>query len=349
MKLKSFVWLTLICCCTALLSGCWNHKDINKRYLPVVMAVTEGKKEKYRIFLRIPDPMGKKLKVIEAEAQSIAKSFDIMRTKAEVDIDLMHLKLILFSENIAKKGISDIVEYAIRSRDIPPKILVATVMGELEPLMHDQRTSNVGATEYDFFSKQAGWTPSISIVPLWKVFRSINSDMEDVSIPIISKGTDTLFSFHGSAMMLKGRMVEKISSDEMLIYNLFEGRFGGYILEVMSETSVIVVKSSVSNHAEWSPVPKLTSHMKMDVVIREKSEGLSDEDIKKGLVKLISDQFNQLIKKTQTNKVDIFGLGLWFSSQMSEKQRSHWREDWFPKMEHQFTVDVNIRDRGNLK
>ncbi|SFL98962.1 germination protein, Ger(x)C family [Paenibacillus sp. 1_12] len=349
MKLKSLVRLTLLCCCATLLSGCWNHKDINKRYLPVVIAITEGQKEKYKVILRIPDPMGKKLRVIESEAQSIAKSFDKMRTKADVDIDLMHLKLILFSESIAKKGIKDIVEYAIRSRDIPPKILVASVKGDLEPLMHDQRTSNVGATEYDFFSKQAGWTPNISIVPLWKAFRSINSDLEDIAIPIISKGKDTLFDFHGSAMMRDGRMLEMVSTDEMFIYNLFEGSFGGGILEVMNAASVTVVKASISNQADWKSGPSLRSRMKLDVVIEEKSEGMSNDEIKNKLVKIVGDRYNRLLKKTQAHQVDILGLGLCFSSHMSEQQRSHWRDEWLPKLKYQFTVDINIQDTGNLQ
>ncbi|WP_028549513.1 Ger(x)C family spore germination protein [Paenibacillus sp. UNC451MF] len=347
--IRKLLVLTVMFCCVALLGGCGGgHKDINKRMLPVIVGINEGKNESYKVIIRIPQPGEKKFRVIEAEAPTISKAFDLMRTKAEVSIDLLHLKLVLFSESIAKQGIKEFTEYAFRSREIPPKILVAVAQG-LESIMSDQRPTNVGAAAFDFFSREAGWTPNISIVPLWKAFRSLNSETEDVAIPIISKGKDTLFDFHGSAMMREDRMVAAISMDETLIYNLFEGLFVGGVVEVMEHASVTVVKTTVLNHAEWKDVPRIRSDMKMSVVIQEERGNPSEEDIKKELEKIIRNRFEQLMKKTQVNKSDILGLGQYFTNKMTEQQRNHWKEEWFPKLEHEFTLEINIRNTGNLK
>ncbi|WP_282940382.1 Ger(x)C family spore germination protein [Paenibacillus sp. RC67] len=349
MTVKMLARLMLVCFCASLLTGCGGgHKDINKRLLPVIMGISEGDKENFKVILRIPQPGEKKFRVIEAEAPTISKAFDIMRTKAEVSIDLLHLKLVLLTESIAQKGIKDITEYAFRSREISPKVLVAIAEG-LESLMADQRATNVGAAAFDFFSREAGWTPNISIVPLWKAFRSLNSETEDVAIPIISKGVDTLFDFHGSAMMRKDRMVARISRDETLIYNLFEGLFIGGIVEVTDQASVTVVKTTVSNHAAWKDVPRLRSEMKMSVVIEEEKGNPTEEEIKKGLEAVIRKRFEQLMKKTQAQKSDILGLGQYFTNRMTDQQRSHWKEEWFPKLKHEFTLEINIRNTGNLR
>jgi Ger(x)C family germination protein len=350
MIVKNSVRFMLLLCCFTVLAGCWNNKDIDKRLLPVVMGIDKGKNGNVHIYLRIPNPENNTTRTIDADEKTIDKAIDILRTHAEESIDLLHLKLLLISEEIAKESIKDTIEFAVRSREISPKALIAIVTGDFDQVMHDQKRVNVGLSAYDFFGKDSGWTPNISIIHLWEAYRGIYIDTEDTAIPIIAKGTATPFLSKGSAIMNKARMVGKISIEETLIYNLYQGQYSGGTVEVMNHSTVSIDSAHVSNHADWSgSTPKLTSHMKLMGVIEEEKGETTNSQIKKELEALMRKRYLNLLTRLQANKSDILGIGQYFRNKMTEEQKRNWKEIYFPKLKQEFTIDVVIIDSGDLK
>ncbi|WP_053375309.1 Ger(x)C family spore germination protein [Paenibacillus sp. FJAT-27812] len=350
MIIKNLARFVLLLSFFAFLTGCWNNKDIDKRLLPVVMGIDKGKNGNVHLYLRIPNPENNSTRTIDADEKTIDKAIDMLRTHAEESIDLLHLKLLLISEEVAKDSIKESIEFAVRSREISPKALIAIVSGDFEEVMHDQKKINVGLSAYDFFGKDSGWTPNISIIHLWEAYRGIYTDTEDTAIPIIAKGTATPFLSKGSAIMNKARMVGKISIEETLIYNLYQGQYSGGTVEVMNSSTVSLDNAHVSNHADWSgSTPKLTSHMKLMGVIEEKQGNPTNDQIKKDLEALMRKRYLSLLTRLQANKSDILGIGQYFRNQMSEEQRKKWKETYFPKLKQEFTIDVVIIDSGDLK
>ncbi|MGU3469840.1 hypothetical protein ACLBWT_01570 [Paenibacillus sp. D51F] len=153
---------------TVLLEGCWDTKDINKQYLPVVMGVGKGSKEKYKIILEIPNASGKD-QFLEKEAISISKAIDLIRTDAEKSINMVHLRLMLFDRSIAQEGIRDIIDYAVRANDISIKGMVAVVDGDFDKTLYHVISPTPEISTYDFFNKEAGWTPNVSLVRIWRL------------------------------------------------------------------------------------------------------------------------------------------------------------------------------------
>ena len=187
-------------------SGCWDTKDINKRYLPAVMGISYGQKEKYRVILQIPSIVGK-TQILEKEAQSISKALDLIRTDSEKSIDLVHLRLFMIDDKTAKDGIDNIIKFAVRANDISIKGMVSIVSGDFEETMYHQITPTPEVSSYDYFSEEAGWTPNVSIVRIWEAFRTDQSYSEDMAIPLLKAGKKTMFTFEGSAIMQNDRMV----------------------------------------------------------------------------------------------------------------------------------------------
>ena len=73
--------ISLVIVVLLLLSGCWDTRDINKRYSPAVIGIADGGSEKYRIVLQIPTPDGK-TQILESKANSISQGIELIRTDA---------------------------------------------------------------------------------------------------------------------------------------------------------------------------------------------------------------------------------------------------------------------------
>ncbi|TXK83733.1 Ger(x)C family spore germination C-terminal domain-containing protein [Paenibacillus sp. N3.4] len=350
MKGRTCPYTIIILITTLLSSGCSSiHKDINKRYLPIAMGITKVENGNFKVALRIPQPGEDTTKILEAESKTISKAIDNMRTKSELDIDLLHIKLIFVSENIAKNGISHVLDYAFRSREITPKVLLTIISGDFVSFFYDKRKTNAGSLGIDFFRKEAGWTSQISQSPLWRNYRNVYSETEDGIIPIVAKGTDTLFDIKGSGVMHGDRMVGQISSEETFYFNLLKNQSTGGIIEVQSSTSVVIVGCSVTHHVSWINAPKAASTIQLTVVLDQELVNMSKPDLQTELEKLLQKKFNSLLVKLQTFDSDILGFGQYFRNIMTEEQRNSWKAEWYPKLEHELKIKVTIRDNGNLK
>ncbi|GAA3407419.1 Ger(x)C family spore germination protein [Paenibacillus hodogayensis] len=336
--------LALWCIPLLTLSGCWDVKDINKRYLPVVMGVDEGEKEAYRVILQIPTVRGG-TQILEDEAKSISKAIDQIRTKAEKSIDLLHLRLFLISERLAKKGIGDVVDFAIRADDISIKGMVGIVQGKFEKTLYHQVKPTPEVSSYDYFSEESGWTPSVTIDRLWEAYRSIHSYTEDMPAPLIEAGTDTLFIFKGSAIMQGDKMIGMVSPDETMILNVFQEKYTGGTIEVAQDTSVLIKKAKVRHEKSWTAAgPRLKSSIALDIVVTESKEDESNEEIARKIKQLIEMRAAEIVLKLHKLKSDTLSTGQIFRPMLTEDQLKNWKTEWYPKLKHEISCQVRIRD-----
>lgn len=332
-----------------LLPGCWDTKDINKQYLPVVMGVGKGNTEKYRIILQIPDASGK-TQILDKEAKSISKAIDLIRTDSEKSIELVHLRLLLIDRKVAEQGIDNIINFAVRANDISIKGLVGVIDGDFEKTMYHQISPTPEISSYDFFSQDAGWTPNQSIVRIWEAYQNQNSYTEDMAIPMLKNGDRTLFTFKGTAVMRDDRMVGTLNQEETLLFNLFKGKYSGGTIEVAQNTSVLIEDTKIKHKTSWSENgPSILTDILLNVVITESPESKGNAVIEKEMKEQISQQFNETVRKVQSFKSDVLGVGMIFRPQLSEGKLKEWKTKWFPKLEQKINVRVNVLNEIYIK
>ncbi|MGK9251590.1 Ger(x)C family spore germination protein [Paenibacillus humicus] len=325
-----------------LLEGCWDMKDINKAYLPVVMGIGKGSKEKYKIILEIPDAAGK-IQFLEKEAKSISKAIDLIRTDSEKSINLVHLRLMLFDRKVVDDGIRDIIDYAVRANDISIKGMIAIVDADFDKTLYHVISPTPEISTYDFFSKEAGWTPNQSLVTIWEAYRSQNSYSEDIAVPLLQNGERTIYAFKGTAVMREDRMVGKLNREETFLYNLFKGNYSGGTIEIAENTSVLIKQSKIKHHRHWSDKgPSLATDITLDVVIAESPSGKSNVQIEKEVRDQLNRNFEMTLKKIKGYRSDVLGIGVMYRPQLTEEQIKNWKSKWFPKLEQKINVRVNV-------
>lgn len=355
MKVKFFkTKLAIILSCIFCLTGCWDNQDINHRALPLVMGVKLNKDNSYKITLEIPstEPQGKSL-IVSGEGETINEAVENIEINMESRVDLLHLRLIVFSKQLAKQGVGDIIEGFIRMREISPKAFVAVSHNNsLEELFtginEKLRTSNVSL--FDFFDKSSGWTPQIATARVWEVYRGIHSPTQDVTLPIIDRGEDTTIKYMGSAILNKGKMKRSISTDETLLINVFNGNSVYGKIEVLDTASVMIVSNKINNQARIvKDKPYLNSKLKLNIVVLETKGKATETEIKRQLNVLLTNRFKKLLEKTQRERTDVLGVGQHFRSVIPFSNLKNWKNSYYPSLNVSFDVTVGIRNKGNLK
>ncbi|WP_309122508.1 Ger(x)C family spore germination protein [Paenibacillus sp.] len=338
-----------------ILSGCWDSKSIDNRLLPVIMGVDRiPGRDGYIVSLRIPDPKSGEFHAIRAEAKTISEALDQIRMNEERSIDVLHLTLILLGRELAEEGVTDVLVYAMRAREIKSKAFLVITEGTAYEMIGGQKNvrKESGKQMLDLFSRDGGWTPYVALTSVWEGYRDAHSNTADMALPIIELGDNTLFHIVGSAAFRDGRIAEIISPEETFLYNLYRNRFKGAIVEVTDSASLQIVGANVSNRTSWKgDTPKLESTLRLKTIVMEANEGAaqSTEKIRKDLERMLNRRFRELMVKLQRNRSDILMTGVIFRNKLSPDQIEKWEERYYPKLDFDIRVQVDVRNTGNLK
>ncbi|MDI4644976.1 Ger(x)C family spore germination protein [Cohnella hashimotonis] len=353
MRLARLTLFALIVAGTTALTGCWDIKDINHRALPIVMGVKQTG-QSYKVLLLVPDTRDTETsaKIISESGNTINEILDKINKNMENKVDLLHLKVIVFERSVAEKGLGQSIESFMRSRDIPNKTFCAISVGMLEPLFEKLSTaSKIGGMEvYDFFEKNAGWSPEVVQTRIWEVFRSMDSYTRDVVIPTIRPGRTTTIESTGAAVIKNGKMVGTIDSEKALLYNLFKGAGTQGKIEVMHHATVKIEADRLTNSSKLHEgQATLSSLLHLKVTVLETVGDPSESEIKREIDDQLSARFQTMLRDAQSKEADFLGLGQLFRDKLSRDDLQAWRSKYYPFMKIHFKVHVIIQDEGLLK
>ncbi|NQX58306.1 Ger(x)C family spore germination protein [Paenibacillus qinlingensis] len=343
----------LLITCAVLLTGCWDIKDVNHRVLPIVMGVSYGKTNKYRIHIQVPLPekQGLVSKVYYKEADTISKALTDIDTDIEAGIDFMHVQLIVFDRAFAEDGIQEAITFITRTQQVPTKALVAITSEEIGAfLAHTGRVIQTdGSALMNFFNKNAGWSPEINLAYVWKTFGAIHSDTGDVTIPILRSGKSTMLEFQGSAVMAKGEMKGEIKKEQSLLINLYEELFQGSVVQVSDQVSVAIVKCNNRIRTSWRDQhPVLQMNMQLSLHLIENNGALNEQQIEETIAKDMKRRYEELFGQLKTLGSDALNTGQNFRNTLSINQLPNWRQDYYPKLETELTIGCIITNSGDI-
>ncbi|NBD27268.1 Ger(x)C family spore germination protein [Paenibacillus glycinis] len=335
------------------LCGCWDNRDIDHRSLPVVMGVALHD-DLYEVVLQIPETSQKgiDIRIISQTGKTINQAVDKISERMETSVDLLHLKLILVETEYAREGLTDSISSFMRARDISPKTIIAICDEKLDPFFDYVASSMTpkGTTLYDCFEKNAGWNPQMSLTRIWEVYRSIHSYTRDVAIPIIKSGRSGTIDYLGSALIKNGKMVDRISPEETLLFNSFNGQSAQGKIEVMDHASVLILRSSVRHRSKFAHgTPHLDVRITLKVSIVETKGSVTSKLVKKEVEEILAKRFDGMLHKVQTQESDILGLGQYFRKDIPRAQLRNWRTEYLPKLKVDFKINTIIQNDGNTK
>ncbi|MGM0829140.1 MAG: Ger(x)C family spore germination protein [Bacillota bacterium] len=349
MKNNKFYKLLIVFMSSIFLCGCWDIKDINKRFLPLVMGISKEENEDYKLTLQIPilKDDNQISRTVTSKGENIAGVLEQIRTNSEDAVDYSQIRLIVIQNNLTdnQQRFKALVKFLMKSEEIPSRALIAITDDNVENVLSsiNDKLGAHSTSIYDYFNKGAGWAPAIFSTPIWEVYRSLFSYTKDIAVPVVHSGKDTVLTYEGAAIMKKGKIIESISPDESQLINLFRNINEKGSLESIKDANIMVTNSSVKNNKSMEnnkPVMSSDLHLKIDIL--ERKEDMTNKQIITELEEVIEKRFYDILEKTQRNNTDVFGFGQHFRHQVPYRELKNWREEYYPELKVNFQVHAKL-------
>ncbi|TDL72817.1 Ger(x)C family spore germination protein [Rhodococcus qingshengii] len=344
-RFKLFIVLTSL----TFLSGCWNVKEINMRTVPLLIGISKGNDDEYKVTEYVPARVGGKTisRIITEKGNTYSNILRQLRTDSDNALDYSQVQLILIQNNLAKnkEEMGKIVRLLKELEQLPSKALVVITDEDIEKMLSNiEKKVGVRATSInDFFYKGTGWAPEVSSTGIWDLYRSLYIYTKDINVPIVISGKDTVLRFEGSAIFKKGKMMERINSKENLLVNLFHNRNAIGEVESLGSAGIRIHKSSLHIKRSMKKNELMVScNLKLKIQVIERKEEVTNKQIQEELEELFEKRFYDMFDRAQKNKTDIFGFGQYFRNRIPYRELKNWRDEYYPKLKVNFRVHVSL-------
>jgi spore germination protein KC len=183
--------LSIILLFTIALTGCWGAKEIDEAAYAFALGIDAGPGKNIIISTAILNPGGNvsatgstnqslspgRIRVFTAEAPSIFSGINIINTMLERQIELGHLKMVIFGETLARQGIESYLETIVRWRKLRRTIYIAVARGEARRVIESVTPpagDNVGKLLEMMFITQGfvGFTPRNQMLQFYNAHKT---------------------------------------------------------------------------------------------------------------------------------------------------------------------------------
>lgn len=388
----------LFVCCGVLLTGCWDSLEIEDRALVLGLAIDEAPPEimeketnvthekgelpnkmiRITAQIAVPGrvPLGpssatsgegtqNSVWVVQVVGHSLDDALNNLQQQIADPRYLIHLRVIVISEAIAKQGLDDLNDYLRRNPEVRRRtwllvsdVEAAKIMDVAPPL---ERVPTLYLLSMVEKAVKTGKFPLDYLGVFWTAESKWG---QDGYLPYISiRGKENIL-IKGMAYFSEGRLVGTTSPIEIGGFMAAKGMDpGGYsVLVKVPEMGFVMVKTQ-ERHTNMkveiqNGIPKAYLNIKLEGMISEHFGSASEIDSPDKL-DLVEKTFaedgikivNKLIRDTQLKHSDILGIGEFVRAHQPAywKQHVHDKPDWeyiYANIPVEVRLDMKIRRIG---
>lgn len=301
--------------------------------------------------------------VIETFGHTMKDAIANMQQQLAEKLYLGHLQIVVVSEDVAKKGLTEVNDFLRRDHEVrrtawmmvndedASKVLKTAPPLETVPALYLSNTLD--------HAVQFGKLPREYLGKFWI---DLSDKGVEAILPAVKVIDNDRILVDGLAVFKAGKMVERTTPIEIGAYMAMKDKNpGGYSITVSLENGGVYLVKTKERDSEISvkvenEKPSATINIRMDAIVDEEINAgdldrKSLKQVEQKASKKMVDICNELISKMQKQGSDIFGLGArvrakygWYWDQ-KVKTDEKWAEV-FKEMEIKVNVDYTIRRTG---
>ena len=346
-----------------ILSGCWDVNEIEKTQFAKYITVdqTNTKEDSYLFSIEFPilrEESPEKVNILSTTAPSLKSAISNFQTRTMGWISLGMLRTIIFSPEIAKKGLLPHLDVLWREPIVPGSVTMAI---SVDPMA--ERISEIKPAPLEdlgvYIDELFDTTSKNSLYPqksLNDFFIALKSSGIEATIPLIKYGTHDI-QIVGLALFRKDKMIAKLKIPETRALLIIKENFiKGPIDLTVKDFNVNYYVQQVNSKIEVDyQQDKFIFNLKteLDVDITENTSGQKLIDNKKALKQMekylataITKKMNNLMTQLQKNQVDTIGIGQIVKAKYPQQyDKDYWNQQ-FSQAEVIIEVTVNVRRFG---
>jgi spore germination protein KC len=390
---KLMIPLLLLC---VMVTGCWDARPIDRSSYVTMLGIDMTEQNMFRVFAQVVIPRKlvggsqggggeeKTFAILSAEGATILEALRNMETVESRSLDFGHIRAYIFSEKVARMGLSPLIDLFMRSPQFPSDSWILITREDLGKIMEKKHyAEQMPAVFVDIFFKGTGQQTAQSIpVPLWEFHRNLaNSGLEPFAPGLLLKqdvgeapGGDAKdkkededkeanLQIKGTYLFHRGASVGELSAYETQYLNWFWHKRGFSTLVIEDprfpdlNQTITIQKADLLVEPFYSPDGQISFRIRFDIVaffdetlgftIKENQQmKLTEQTVRH---KIEQDLYYFMAKLQQDLRVDPLGLGYKFRRRYPKIwPQINWYEEW-PNAFVKIEVDVKLENRGELQ
>lgn len=340
------------------LSGCSPiaEKNLIEEIAPVTFwSFQKGEEENYRMSTLIPPFVKEKKRLLTVQVDLLKEGMKGFNLKYYRELKVGQLRMLLISEEIAKEGISPLIDTILTDPDISKRLYVVIVKGDFDEYINIQ----LGAQEdldyylYRMF-KHYDDQGKLTVVNLHEFMKALHSPANSPVVPVFEASGGN-FQYQGTGIFKNDKLIETTNNMEEQIYQLIAN---DHFLKYFPIRDLSFVLGHVTANVDWY-MDKTYSKLKLtvqlngrlDEIAREHNVLTRDElsNFETEIELYLEEQTTEFLKKLQENKVDPLQLGKYtlrpFSKPLNGEE---WSNKW-EQMEVKVDYDLKIQPLTDIK
>lgn len=368
-NLKKKILFFIISISMFILSGCWNYREINDVNIINGAAVDSfEEKDEYVLSVEIIKPLGGQdfklgADIISEKGKSIFDAVRTMIIHSGKRGYWPHAKVFIISEDIAKKGVVEVLDFINRDAEVRSDIWLLISQEKTAKQILDCKTklhSTISAHLEDKL-KNKDSVSKFETIELHQFLKDLASEGISCTVPAvhITKEDEQVPDIYGMGVFKKDKLIGYIDGMETMSMMLIKDQLksGEFVVRNVDNTSTDCTLEIFKAKTKVKPVIKngdivMKIDSKLDVGIaeivgtadlisepgRDKLKAQAEETVKKRVLKTI--------KRVQKDyDSDIFGFG----NVIYRKMPNEWKKiksDWdkiFAHLKIDINVEINIK------
>lgn len=368
--LLAFVVVFQIVCTT----GCWNYREIDTVAIVAGVAVDKGTEDKYMITAEIVQISGGRdsktsSKIVSMEGRSI---FDAVRNKIALQgkrLYWAHSKLIIISEEIAREGMTKVIDWYIRDSETRADAYVLVSTGNTAKEVLEGETSSIEEVKSFELDRMLENQKSLSKAPVinaWEFSNRLSVDGFSAIAPAVhlkESDGEMIPQIMGTAVFKGDKLIGLLDGHETKEMLFVQNQIKGGVFANESKTddtyaTLEIFKSKtkiqpVNNGelAEMRVIIDITTAIDEIDGTTDLMDDKERETLEQTVEEILEKHIQRVIRKVQTEYgADIFGFG----AKLREKRPEMWRrvegnwEEVFRALKVSVEVKVTIRNSAML-
>ncbi|RNB85317.1 Ger(x)C family spore germination protein [Brevibacillus nitrificans] len=388
---RSLYKIALIVLCLLVLTGCWSRRELND--LMIVLGIgIDWEDGQYLVSFQVVNPsqisMQKRNEdrspssVFQGRGRTIFEAARSLTAEAPRKVYMGHLQMYVISEELARKGISDLIDNSIRDNENRMDFNVVIARGvkaqdilrmytPLEELPTDSMQQSLRTSEKT-------WAPTVAIT-LDEVMNRLSGQGQELALTGINligspemgeskKNIEKFFPpsrlrYEGIAVFKKDKLIGWLNQSESKGYTDITDKLQSTSVEIPCGSEKYVGIEITSSKTELETKlskgkPEITIHMRThaNVVDRVcKNMDLSKPEtitrLQEETGRIVQKNSEEAVIRTQELKSDILGFGSKLEKQHPEyweKIKDRWNEEIYPQLVVHYDCKVTIRQTGTI-
>ncbi|BCU82187.1 hypothetical protein JIR001_19700 [Polycladomyces abyssicola] len=359
-------WILLV----ALLTGCWDQREIEERTSVVALAVDQDPTG-YKVSVQVPNPIKifgvgggggggeEAVQMLTGKGKTLMEAMNDIQNQTNQEVFLGHARLVLIGEKVAKKGIWPLMDSLRRQPAIRRRLWPLVVKGEAQSVLQVKTKLEQVPTVYIMDMVDNGVRDgSMADVSLGRLYKALYNPAFDPYMNYIKAEQDTV-RWLGLALFKKDKMVGTLNTQEsVILLQARESKSGdpvrvpcpdgkGEIVfkpdQVKTKYQINKTNSTVRIHVRNRVYGEITEKT---CPIDLSADG-NVEKLEKSVGQWYERMGNMVLRKTQKEwKTDVFGFGNKMRAFHPDIWKSlNWKKQ-YPNAQIDLTYQVEIRRVG---